>query len=144
MRCCVAEQRMFRASSSSVLFHFMLLLGLLMAAVTLGFSFHLQNIEPDITMCVSYCNFYVILYLLAENILSTKNKVVIFWFSLLLISPMRLMCFPSRSSCGPFQNGKTVFIVTKVCVESLPSPAPATLSYLSSEAFALPLILAEM
>ncbi|XP_027138542.1 transmembrane channel-like protein 7 isoform X1 [Larimichthys crocea] len=98
MRCCVAEQRMFRASSSSVLFHFMLLLGLLMAAVTLGFSFHLQNIEPDITM----------------------------------------------SSCGPFQNGKTVFIVTKVCVESLPSPAPATLSYLSSEAFALPLILAEI
>ncbi|TKS69094.1 Transmembrane channel-like protein 7 [Collichthys lucidus] len=98
MRCCVAEQRMFRASSSSVLFHFMLLLGLLMAAVTLGYSFHLQNIEPDINM----------------------------------------------SSCGPFQNGKTVFNVTKVCVESLPSPAPATLYYLSSEAFALPLILAEI
>ncbi|KAG8015164.1 Transmembrane channel-like protein 7 [Nibea albiflora] len=98
MRCCVAEQRMFRASSSSVLFHFMLLLGLFMAAVTLGFSFHLQNITLEINM----------------------------------------------SSCGPFQNGNTVFNVTGVCVGSLPSPAPATLSYLSSEAFALPLILAEI
>ncbi|CAG06020.1 unnamed protein product, partial [Tetraodon nigroviridis] len=35
--CCRPEQRMFRASNSSVLFHFMLLLGLIMAAVTLGF-----------------------------------------------------------------------------------------------------------
>ncbi|CAL8330414.1 unnamed protein product [Lota lota] len=36
LQCCVPEQRMFRASSSSVLFHFMLLLGLFMAAGTLG------------------------------------------------------------------------------------------------------------
>ncbi|XP_034095091.1 transmembrane channel-like protein 7 isoform X2 [Gymnodraco acuticeps] len=40
LRCCVAEQRMFRGSSSSVLFHFMLLLGLLMAAATLGLNLY--------------------------------------------------------------------------------------------------------
>ncbi|KAF7656021.1 hypothetical protein LDENG_00047370 [Lucifuga dentata] len=40
LRCCVAEQRMFQASSSSVLFHFMLLLGLLMALATLGFNLY--------------------------------------------------------------------------------------------------------
>ncbi|XP_039529529.1 transmembrane channel-like protein 7 isoform X2 [Pimephales promelas] len=34
-RCCVPAQRMFRTASSSVLFHFMLLLGLLMSVVTL-------------------------------------------------------------------------------------------------------------
>ncbi|CAL1601910.1 unnamed protein product [Knipowitschia caucasica] len=39
LRCCVAEQRMFRGSNSSVLFHFMLLLGLAMAGVTLAFNF---------------------------------------------------------------------------------------------------------
>lgn len=43
MRCCVAEQRIFRGSNSSVLFHVMLLLGLLMAGVTLGLHFHLQE-----------------------------------------------------------------------------------------------------
>lgn len=43
LRCCLPEQRMFRASSSSVLFHFMLLLGLAMAAVTLGFNFYLNK-----------------------------------------------------------------------------------------------------
>ncbi|XP_041789326.1 transmembrane channel-like protein 7 [Chelmon rostratus] len=98
LRCCVAEQRMFRASSSSVLFHFMLLLGLLMAAVTLGYNFYQQEVTPDINM----------------------------------------------SSCGPFGNGETVFNVTGVCVASLPSPAQTALRYLSSEAFALPLILTEV
>lgn len=47
LRCCVAEQRMFRGSSSSVLFHFMLLLGLLMAATTLGFNIYQQEATPD-------------------------------------------------------------------------------------------------
>lgn len=83
---------MFRASSSSVLFHFMLLLGLLMAAATLAYNF--------------------------------------FRFSM-------------SSSCGPFGNGATVFNVTEVCVDSLPGPAQTTLRYLSSEAFALPLLLGE-
>lgn len=41
LQCCEAEQRMFRASSSSVLFHFMLLLGLLMAAAAPIIDFHL-------------------------------------------------------------------------------------------------------
>ncbi|CAB1344381.1 unnamed protein product, partial [Coregonus sp. 'balchen'] len=40
LQCCVPAQRMFRASSSSVLFHFMLLLGLIMAAITLGSNLH--------------------------------------------------------------------------------------------------------
>lgn len=52
-------------------------------------------------------------------------------------------CLP-RSSCGPFANHETVFNVTAVCVDSLPSPAPSIIHYLASEAFALPLILAEM
>ncbi|KAM9362620.1 transmembrane channel-like protein 7 [Symphorus nematophorus] len=98
LRCCVAEQKMFRASSSSVLFHFMLLLGLLMAAVTLGFNFFYEGDTLDITM----------------------------------------------SSCGPFGSGKNVFNVTGECVASLPSPAQTTIRYLASEAFALPLILAEI
>ncbi|XP_062869204.1 transmembrane channel-like protein 7 [Trichomycterus rosablanca] len=39
VRCCAPARRMFRTSSSSVLFHFMLLLGLVMSAVILGVSF---------------------------------------------------------------------------------------------------------
>ncbi|XP_022611181.1 transmembrane channel-like protein 7 isoform X1 [Seriola dumerili] len=99
LQCCVAEHRMFRASTSSVLFHFMLLLGLLMAATTVGFEFYQQD--------------------------GTLNNI-------------------DMSSCGPFGNGETVFNVTGVCVKSLPSLAQSTLRYLSSEAFALPLILAEI
>ncbi|XP_029295123.1 transmembrane channel-like protein 7 isoform X2 [Cottoperca gobio] len=98
LRCCVAEQRMFRGSSSSVLFHFMLMLGLLMAAATLGFNLYEQEVTTG------------------------KNM----------------------SSCGPFGNGESVFNVTGVCVDSLPSPAQSTLRYLASAAFALPLILAEI
>ncbi|XP_071359837.1 transmembrane channel-like protein 7 isoform X2 [Trachinotus anak] len=99
LRCCVVAQRMFRASSSSVLFHFMLLLGLLMAATTLGLDLYQQDRALD-------------------NI--------------------------HMSSCGPFGNGETVFNVTGVCVDSLPNLAQSTLRYLASEAFALPLILAEI
>ncbi|CAJ1053728.1 transmembrane channel-like protein 7 [Xyrichtys novacula] len=98
LRCCVAEQRTFRASNSSVLFHFMLLLGLFMAAVTLGFNLHQQEVK-------------------------TKLNTV---------------------PCGPFGNGETVFNVTDTCVKSLPRLAQSTLRYLASEAFALPLILAEI
>nr|XP_020451790.1 transmembrane channel-like protein 8 isoform X1 [Monopterus albus] len=97
LRCCTPEQRLFRASNSSVLFHFMLLLGLLMAAVILGFNLYQQEATPD-----------------------------------------------NMSSCGPFRNSETVFNVTAVCVDSLPSLAQSTLRYLASEAFALPLILAEI
>ncbi|XP_055358665.1 transmembrane channel-like protein 7 isoform X2 [Betta splendens] len=43
LRCCVAEQRLFQGSNASVLFHFMLLLGLLMAAASLGFHFFLKG-----------------------------------------------------------------------------------------------------
>ncbi|XP_045073590.1 transmembrane channel-like protein 7 [Coregonus clupeaformis] len=93
LQCCVPAQRMFRASSSSVLFHFMLLLGLIMAAITLG-----SNLQQ----------------------------------------------FPPSSSCGPFVGSATVFNVTAVCVDSLPGLAQSTLRYLSSEAFILPLILAQI
>ncbi|CAB1344383.1 unnamed protein product [Coregonus sp. 'balchen'] len=93
LQCCVPAQRMFRASSSSVLFHFMLLLGLIMAAITLG-----SNLQQ----------------------------------------------FPPSSSCGPFVGSTTVFNVTDVCVDSLPGLAQSTLRYLSSEAFILPLILAQI
>ncbi|XP_029545651.1 transmembrane channel-like protein 7 [Salmo trutta] len=93
LQCCVPAQRMFRASSSSVLFHFMLLLGLIMAVITLGSNLHK---------------------------------------------------FKPSSSCGPFVGSATVFNVTAVCVDSLPGPAQSTLRYLSSEAFVLPVILAQI
>ncbi|XP_041839863.1 transmembrane channel-like protein 7 isoform X1 [Melanotaenia boesemani] len=95
LRCCVAEQRVFRGSNSSVLFHFMLLLGLLMAVATLSFD----------------------LYLKADT---------------------------KMFHCGPFIGGENVFNVTGVCVKSLPSPAQTALRYLTSEAFAFPLLLAEI
>ncbi|XP_029359535.1 transmembrane channel-like protein 7 [Echeneis naucrates] len=97
LRCCVAEQRTFRASSSSVLFHFMLLLGLIMAAIPVGFNLYQQG--------------------------ETMNN---------------------KLSCGPFRNGETVYSVIGACVESLPSAAQKTVRYMASEAFALPLILAEI
>lgn len=93
LQCCVPARRMFRASSSSVLFHFMLLLGLIMAVITLGSNLHK---------------------------------------------------FKPSSSCGPFVGSATVFNVTAVCVDSLPGPAKSTLRYLSSEAFVLPVILAQI
>lgn len=72
------------------------------------------------------------------------KPIFIFYLYLLLIS---LICITSaipRSSCGPFRNEQTMFNVTGKCVKSLPSPAQTTIRYLTSEAFALPLILAEM
>ncbi|XP_015239792.1 PREDICTED: transmembrane channel-like protein 8 [Cyprinodon variegatus] len=98
LRCCVAEQRMFRASNSSVLFHFMLLLGLLMAAAAPVLDYY-QSKQP--------------------------NTI-------------------SRISCGPFLNQESVFNVTNKCVKRLPSSAQTAIRYLSSEAFALPLLLAEI
>ncbi|XP_026214982.1 transmembrane channel-like protein 7 [Anabas testudineus] len=97
LRCCVAEQRLFRGSNSSVLFHFMLLLGLLLAASTLAFQLY-------------------------ETELGTNNM----------------------SYCGPFDNGQIVFNATAECMNSLPSAAQKSIHYLTSEAFALPLILAEI
>ncbi|XP_007570216.1 transmembrane channel-like protein 7 [Poecilia latipinna] len=94
LRCCEAEQRMFRASSSSVLFHFMLLLGLVMAAAAPIVDFHL-----------------------AER----TNTI----------------------SCGPLKN-ETVLTVTETCVKSLPDSVQNVLKYLSSQAFALPLLLGEI
>lgn len=57
---------------------------------------------------------------------------------------LALPFLPCRSPCGLFENGETVFNITGVCVASLPGPAQTTLSYLTSEAFALPLLLAEV
>ncbi|XP_049575807.1 transmembrane channel-like protein 7 isoform X1 [Syngnathus scovelli] len=102
LRCCVAEQRMFRASNSSVLFHFMLLLGLVMATTTLGFTLFQQQPTVD------------------TNI------------------------FSQHSPCGPFGNGSSMVSVVGMCVESLPNLAKTIIRYLTSEAFALPLLLAEI
>uniref|UniRef100_A0A8C2J9U6 Transmembrane channel-like protein n=1 Tax=Cyprinus carpio TaxID=7962 RepID=A0A8C2J9U6_CYPCA len=92
VRCCVPPQRMFRTASSSVLFHFMLLLGLFMAVITL-----------------------------VVNI----NRFV-------------------PGGCGPFEGNRTVFNVTSVCIKTLPNPVQTTISYISSEAFAFALLLAEV
>uniref|UniRef100_A0A8C1ZQ92 Transmembrane channel-like protein n=1 Tax=Cyprinus carpio TaxID=7962 RepID=A0A8C1ZQ92_CYPCA len=87
VRCCVPPQRMFRTASSSVLFHFMLLLGLFMSL-----------------------------------------KVI----------------FSKLSTCGPFEGNRTLFKVTSVCINTLPIPVQTTIGYMSSEAFAFALILAEV
>ncbi|KAK7118970.1 hypothetical protein R3I94_020974 [Phoxinus phoxinus] len=91
VRCCVPAQRMFRTASSSVLFHFMLLLGLSMSVVTLVVN--INRFGPG--------------------------------------------------GCGPFKD-TTVLNVTSVCVKTLPDPVQNTISYISSEAFAFALILAEV
>ncbi|XP_030627935.1 transmembrane channel-like protein 7 [Chanos chanos] len=92
LRCCAPASRMFRTSSSSVLFHFMLLLSLLLSIVTL------------------------------------INNIVQF----------------EPGTCGPFKGDKTVFNVTSACVNSLSDPARNAINYLTSEAFAFTLILAEI
>ncbi|XP_043108831.1 transmembrane channel-like protein 7 [Puntigrus tetrazona] len=92
VRCCAPAQRMFRTASSSVLFHFMLLLGLFVAVVTL-----------------------------VVNI----NRF-------------------DQGGCGPFEGNGTVFNVTSVCINTLPISVQTTINYISSEAFAFTLILAEV
>ncbi|XP_056892806.1 transmembrane channel-like protein 7 isoform X1 [Takifugu flavidus] len=94
LRCCVPEQRMFRASNSSVLFHFMLLLGLTMAAVTLGFYLYLEA--------------------------------------------------PGNQDINCSKNNETMFTIVEKCVASLPNQQQKILRYFTSEAFALPLLLAEI
>ncbi|XP_072516506.1 transmembrane channel-like protein 7 [Salminus brasiliensis] len=92
VRCCVPAQRMFRATSSSVLFHFMLLLGLIMSAGTLGVNI---------------------------------NRFI-------------------PGQCGPFVGNSSVFNVTSDCLGTLPSPVQTGMRYMTSEAFAFALILAEV
>lgn len=92
VRCCAPAQRMFRTASSSVLFHFTLLLGLFMSVVTLVVN--INRFDPG--------------------------------------------------GCGPFNGTKTVFNVTNECKEMLPSSVKSIISYISSEAFAFTLILAEV
>ncbi|XP_048871484.1 transmembrane channel-like protein 7 [Brienomyrus brachyistius] len=92
-RCCDPAHRVFRASNSSVLFHFILLLGLLMAIAVLGL---------------------------------TLNKL------------------PPSPQCGPFKGRSTVFNITAECVDSLPKVPRDLIHFMSSEAFALSLILAEI
>ncbi|XP_056324123.1 transmembrane channel-like protein 7 [Danio aesculapii] len=92
MRCCAPAQRMFRTASSSVLFHFTLLLGLFMSVVTLVVN--INRFDPG--------------------------------------------------GCGPFNGTGTVFNVTNECKVTLPNGVKNTISYISSEAFAFTLILAEI
>ncbi|KAJ8001564.1 hypothetical protein DPEC_G00170790 [Dallia pectoralis] len=46
LKCCVPAQRMFRASSSSVLFYVILLLGLVMAGITVATNLHFFDRSP--------------------------------------------------------------------------------------------------
>ncbi|TSL68213.1 Transmembrane channel-like protein 7 [Bagarius yarrelli] len=91
-RCCDPSRKMFRTTSSSVLFHFMLLLGLIMSAITLGININ-------------------------------------------LFIP---------GGCGPFQDDWTVYNVTDECVKTLPYAAREGIRYMTSEAFAFMVILAEI
>ncbi|KAG9334555.1 hypothetical protein JZ751_007491, partial [Albula glossodonta] len=50
----------------------------------------------------------------------------------------------TSQDCGPFVNYSSIFNMTSSCVGTLPSPVQRTIHYFTSEAFALPLILAEM
>ncbi|KAA0707358.1 Transmembrane channel-like protein 8 [Triplophysa tibetana] len=92
IHCCVRAQRIFRVASSSVLFHFTLMLGLFMSVIVLGVNI---------------------------------NRFV-------------------PGGCGPFEGNRSVFNVTAECVETLPALAQSIISYVTSNAFAFALILAEM
>lgn len=102
-----------------------------------------EQVKYYVNMYYFYCR-SVILYFDSYRVMVFSVHLVFydyFCFSMLNIS---WICYLCRSTCGPFRNGETVFNVTAVCVDSLPSPAPGIIRYLASEAFALPLILAEM
>lgn len=107
----------------------MSLLGLTMAAVTLGFNFYLE--EPRKAEANVYADVFT--HLPEANTLPLLDYL-----------SLALPFLPCRSLCGLFENGETVFNITGVCVASLPGPAQSTLRYLTSEAFALPLLLAEV
>lgn len=110
----------------------MLLLGLVMAATTVGYNLYQQ----EQTLNTRYLfHFYLIF-----NLAPVTEAV----FTFLCCTFPQFVPPVSRSSCGPIGKGESVFNVTGVCVGSLPSLAQNTLRYLASEAFALPLILAEM
>ncbi|XP_016105168.1 transmembrane channel-like protein 7 [Sinocyclocheilus grahami] len=61
---------------------------------------------------------------------------------LFYVKKKQLMSDPG--GCGPFEGNRTVFNVTSVCIKTLPNPVQSTISYISSEAFAFALILAEV
>ncbi|TRY82674.1 hypothetical protein DNTS_032603 [Danionella cerebrum] len=92
LRCCAPAHRMFRTVSSTVLFHFILLLGLCMSAIT---------------------------------VVANINRFI-------------------PGDCGPFEGNRTVFNVTGTCIETLPDPVQRGVRYISSEAFALTIILAQV
>lgn len=80
---------MFRASSSSVLFHFMLLLGLVMAATTVGYNLHQQEQTLN-TMYLCYLTSVV------HFRFSLLQRFFFFHFSVLHIPSVCSSCSPGR------------------------------------------------
>uniref|UniRef100_A0A3Q1J2W3 Transmembrane channel-like protein n=1 Tax=Anabas testudineus TaxID=64144 RepID=A0A3Q1J2W3_ANATE len=80
-----------------------------------------------------------------------SNSSALFQFMLLLglllaASTLAFQLYQREygSYCGPFDNGQIVFTATAVCMNSLPNATQKSIRYLASDAFALPLILAEI
>uniref|UniRef100_A0A672KK60 Transmembrane channel-like protein n=1 Tax=Sinocyclocheilus grahami TaxID=75366 RepID=A0A672KK60_SINGR len=82
------------------------------------------------------------------NVLDLVNSQTVTWVGVFYcpllpaINTIRLLSDPG--GCGPFEGNRTVFNVTSVCIKTLPNPVQSTISYISSEAFAFALILAEV
>nr|XP_015825547.2 transmembrane channel-like protein 7 [Nothobranchius furzeri] len=86
-----------------------------------------------------------------QQMFRASSSSVLFHFMLLLglLMAAAALIFDfyqveDRFPCGPLEKGQTLFNVTESCVKSLPSSAQVALHFLSSAAFALPLILAEI
>lgn len=106
----------------------MLLLGLTMAAVTLGFNLYL---EVPRNHDINGYDYYYILHIVKHP-------------SFIGVLIVCSSCSCCSSNCMLFKNNKTMFTIVENCVASLPDREQNILRYFTSEAFALPLLLAEV
>ncbi|XP_026077738.1 transmembrane channel-like protein 7 [Carassius auratus] len=107
VRCCVPAQRMFRTASSSVLFHFMLLLGLFMAMITLIaniFRFEQGNCGPFENTTV----FIVTSGCIEEKLPGPLNYILseAFAFALILAEVVILTLYVSRRRANHIAMGR--------------------------------------
>ncbi|XP_073732498.1 transmembrane channel-like protein 7 [Misgurnus anguillicaudatus] len=85
-----------------------------------------------------------------KRMFRTTSLSVLFHFTLCLGLIMSLgtlgvnISMFNSGDCGPFKGSNTIFNVTNVCIKTLPGPVQITIRYVSSEAFAYALILAEV
>ncbi|XP_065115298.1 transmembrane channel-like protein 7 [Paramisgurnus dabryanus] len=85
-----------------------------------------------------------------KRMFRTTSLSVLFHFTLCLGLIMSLVTLGvniyrfNPGDCGPFEGNNTIFNVTDVCIKTLPGPVQSTIRYVSSEAFAYALILAEV